>query len=868
MSSNSAASSSSNRSAPNRAMLIIGRSASSLSRKSDHSTPPSAYPYVSRPEGQSSASINTPAEEMSSGTSGSSSKVPKSPAMTAPHPFSPGFHPPSPSAGSPYRPSSKSPFSPPPLPHSSSFPIGLAKDDSDEDTETEELDRTPRRKRIRPVSALPAPRSAAMNGWNGKGWRGFSGQGSSKPRPEPLPLGQRSTSAESAVLPARAITPRSPSFASSTANTLHRLSSMSRKHGRRLSGGFRFGPEPSTAEPRSPTSLTPVAGSPSKPTQTTPRTHGEDDIDSDRADSGRDHRGTSVSAPASRIRDGQESASTTSGPRKSDIHRRRQSDTDIKFSLAIPASVLAKQEGFKKGNSALRQFAKGLERASIMFLVFTAHTHRTALRDLLDLHADALKRARATGSVSHQASFAELEREYDQYFEMATVLIELGNTSQAATSSARASSDTVDRRSSPRSRRITLSADERQASDSMRSAFDKTEGTPVSQRHGSAPDPATQAITPFSPPRATPEAWRASTGRQDLSKRQLEVLRTMLSTPVSDRPSLGRRQDSASTNASVPTKTVIATATMRQISRSMASDRPASGRGVSSSPASSTYIIPSGTFPSPGTAADLANPKRTSRAGLAGLKDFLRTMKTRPEGLQPRSPPQSPTMRSRYPQTATASGFGDVSHGSIVPPSVGLNSKQHKRPSIRNIFRSSSGNWSDLVRHDKRQESGSSTSSAGILPRLPSRSNLSQSALSRKISQKRGKNEIPPLPSSPSMVTTEEKTIRAGRKSRIIGLGWPEMDDSSGPPSSSSTPPRPGPVRRSTTSDKEGYSHDKATTEGSAWSDLPTTTMEEELTVAVTPDKLPFLLDYVRTCERMLEEWKTRAEAMKLETAG
>lgn len=581
-----------------------------------------------------------------------------------------------------------------------------------------------------------------------------------------------------------------------------------------------------------------------------------------------------MSAPTSRMRNVQLSSSKISGPRNSDTHRRRQSDTDIKFSLAIPASVLAKQEGFKKGNSALKQFANGLKRTSSWRdCTVSKPTKDVALRSLLDLHAEAQRKAMSTGNAADLTMFEQLEQEYDQYFEMATVLIELGNTSQGMTTSNRASSDSADRQASLRSRRITLSADEaRTAGDSLRAAFGNmpSDGTPVSQRHGSAPDPSSHLMAPFSPPRATPEHWRGSTGRQDLSKRQLEVLRSMLSTPVSERPGLAHRQNSTSTTNSIPTKTVIATATMRQISRSTASDRSVSG-GVTGSPASSTYIIPSGSFPSPGTAADLANVKRTSRAGLAGLKEFLRTMKAKPDGQQAISPPSSPSMRLRYPQTASAAHFADASLDSFAAPSTGLSSKQHKRPSIRNSFRSSSGNWSDLVRHDKRQESGSSTSSSGFLPRLPSRSNLNQSGLGRKISQKRKKEDAPPLP--PLITTsTEEKTIRPGRKSRIIGLGWPEMDDPSYSPSSSSTPPRPGPTRRSTTSDKEphanGYRHEKALTEGSNWSDFPRSSAdadaEEEITVAVTPDKLPFLLDYVRTCEKMLKEWKVRMEAVQV----
>ena len=512
------------------------------------------------------------------------------------------------------------------------------------------------------------------------------------------------------------------------------------------------------------------------------------------------------------------------------------------------------------------------------------------LRSLLESRAEAQLQAVNSPDRSQYAVCEKLEREYNQWWEMAIVLIEVGNTG-GPTGSNRTSSDTVERRTSPRSRRITLASDEAKlAGDYLRSASDGLPTTATESsgtlRKGSMPYPSDPSSLGFSPPRATPEQWRASTGRQDLSKRQLEVLRTMLSTPVEDRPGLS---ESPSPGPNRPTKTAVTNATMRQLSRSTASDRSASGV-TCPSPSNSTYILAaSDSFPSPATASALANPKRQSRAGLAGLKEFLRTLKPRPDipsspsdrRVSSFSPPRSPKERSRFPQTATAARFSDISADSDAIPSApsqpSLISKQHKRPSIRNIFRTSSGNWSDLVKNDKRQESGQSTSSIA-LPRLPSRSNLKSTRsplLGRKASTNRkqqsstgfGEN-VPPLP-----IPTDENTVRAGRKSRIIGLGWPEMEDSL-PSSSASTPPRPGPVRRSTTSDKDGYAtgtggaggHNKlASTVEGTWSGLPP--MENgpemaELTVALTPENLPVLLDYLRTCERMLGEWKVRARGL------
>lgn len=885
MSNSSAASS--NRSGPMSAMAKIRRSASNLSRKSENSTPPSAYPQRIISGASSSRSVKVPDEAPTPLSGPSQEDLTPPPLPTTAHVFSRGFHLPSPSAGSPYRSAlTPSPVHPPPLPHSTSFPMITTREGSDTDTENEQVDRTPRRKKIRPVSAMPAPRMAQARAWNGDGWRGFSDQSPAKilgQNVEPSPMNVRSTSAE--IPPALQIrtasSPRTGTFASSTANTLRRIGSMSKKHGRRLSGGFRFGPGPSVAEPRSPTTLEPVAGSPSKPSRTG---HEEDEDRNDRA--------ASVSAPTSVIRDPPTSRSLVTGTLKSDKHRRRQSWNDF----IIPSSVLAKQKDLKKNLSAVKQFASGLDSGSpFSHFLRRPGSDCIELRNLLETRAETQQQAIVSGREDDYEIFEQLEREYHQWWEMAIVLIEVGNTG-ATTGSNRASSDTADRRTSPRTRRITMASDEAKvAGELLRSASDNTPATGLSNtlHKGSLPDPSDLATTPFSPPRATPEQWRASTGRQDLSKRQLEVLRTMLSTPVSDRPGLSERQEPerSSATANLPTRTVHATATMRQISQSTASDRSTSGV-TCPSPSNSTYIVPSGSFPSPATASALANPKRGSRAGLAGLKEFLRTLKTRPEpehatverrGSSPLSPsrsPRSPAARTRYPQTATAARFGDISIDSAdIPVSQPiLINKQHKRPSIRNIFRPSSGNWSDLVRNDKRQESGSSTSSIG-LPRLPSRSNLRSTKsppplpplLGRRISVKReegsGNNtQTPPLPSPLPM---DENTVRQGRKSRIIGLGWPEMEDSL-PSSSASTPPRPGPVRRSTTSDREGYTneyttgHDQRPTEGEGtWSGLPLLDQADpvgEITVALTPENLPVLLDYLRTCERMLGEWKVRSK--------
>ncbi|WVQ97411.1 hypothetical protein IAU59_004524 [Kwoniella sp. CBS 9459] len=746
----------------------------------------------------------------------------------------------------------------PPLPHSSSFPGPQAATtqsrNSGSDTETEGDSKTPkRRKKIRPVSALPAPRNPS-SGWDGEGWKGLSDIGgglpqvaksaTSTPPISGLPT-SRQSSLELASRPVDATT--SGGFAASTSSTLRRISSLSKKHGRRLSGGFKFGTNSSTSSGGStggPRPLEPVVGSPSKPhksedlplspTSPTP-------IPSDEA---LRHaiRGGSVSAPSSVFKpmpshpsvkgldgltgsseadhgdsdQGPEAAAVTA--EKKEKHRRRQSWNDF----IIPREVMAKQKELKENIGAVKRFATGV----------------TSLKTLLSTHAEMRDRILASGTAQDAAEFTSLESEFEQWLEMAVVLIEVGSTGADGSTQPSFSSP-------PRSRRVTLASDEAKKASAMMTKATSAPGGPgpgavppvqlAGWRKASLPDPEDASCEMSAgPPRADyPEQWRASTGRQDLSKRQLEVLRTMLRTPVnssSGRPGLPLR--AASTLSASTTNSSFLNVSPDRLNGSQTQGRVASrsrSRTPESisfpSPGDSAHVNPSASFPSPLTAARFAQlssaaqgktlkDRRASKAGLAGLKEFLRSLKKDKPlnssstgappaaggggGLSPMrirtrfgmkastSPPASPTSplspafsrlgdgvfyptqrstfsalgsnqpppsapilgnpqpqtrsearspmqghpqqissqnqtqapfqsRSRYSRSATLAGADSVSAASS--PRLGA---EHKRPSIRNIFRTSSGNWSELVRDSgstpgtPATEHKSSTSSPGL----------------------------------------------------------------------------------------------------------------------------------------------------------
>ena len=541
---------------------------------------------------------------------------------------------------------------------------------------------------------------------------------------------------------------------------------------------------------------------------------------------------------------------------------------------------------------------------------------------------------------------------------MATVLIEMGST--GATESTQSS---LSARSSPaRCRRITLASDEaKAAADALRKVSNiQREATlqreAFVQRSTSLPDPDID----LGPPRADPpDHWRASTGRQDLSKRQLEVLRTMLRTPVPSRAGMYSRASTISASSSGGV--VFPNSTTRLVLNT--SRTPSSVRSEVSfpSPADSNYVVPCDSFPSPLTASRLANPRRatlksrrSSKAGLAGFKDFIRSLKgssppgkATPQsdysassrtdrGQSPRSPntPSSARLENNTrPNTASYSADNPSRQGAPPLRRIPSPEKGAKRPSIRNVFRTSSGNWSDLVRGGGG--GGGPTSSVPPLPSLPRKSTESGQSTCSQVeheglpnvggqgmvktasgqsgkavktptnltfsfnptkgwkSTKSGKRPTtpgnrrsaePPVPTvSPVYERGVEKqgqkgqgdlTIRPGRKSRILGLGMPSLPSS--PSSPGWTPPAAQTGTSYTTRTEVGVTGALSTSTSLEESSLGgmgggkmrmegldgMASDDEDLVVALTPENLPVLLEYLRQCEGKLSEWKRRAEGL------
>ena len=541
----------------------------------------------------------------------------------------------------------------------------------------------------------------------------------------------------------------------------------------------------------------------------------------------------------------------------------------------------------------------------------------SALRGHLDTHAELQDKVNRAAGPDELALFHLLEAEFDQWWEMAIVLIEVGSTGKEAS------------QPSPRSRRITMESDEAQAASQHMKRFPSgmSIGSATAPRKASLPDPA-GADSILGPPRASPESWRASTGRQDLSKRQLEVLRKMLRTPV-DRPGMGPRQHSnistSSTVSSFPASSDLSGVAARGTRlQEIKFDSPESGVRMPS-PAESNYVVPSATFPSPGSASMMAQPKRrASRAGLAGLKDFLKSLKNQrtprssvpPTPSVPKTPallrsplsPASPSPPShpppRIPYSASRSSFSAL--GAKGGQAVQAGEERVRRPNIRNIFRTSSGNWSELVRErvsgesrrsrDDDAENVSFESVDGLpRPRLGrSQSGRSSNSGGGSTSPRAGmfgfrsaKRErqnatrwpstasfafsnvaSPPISAVPPLIAPDEEDTEDGGvtstgagsetlkpRRRVIGLGLPPRSPDKlqhhrpSPPSGAGRHASfedPLPPRHSSGSKHRADAKEVA----------------DEMTVALTPENLPVLLDYVRQCESRLADWRLRAEGL------
>lgn len=219
--------------------------------------------------------------------------------------------------------------------------------------------------------------------------------------------------------------------------------------------------------------------------------------------------------------------------------------------------------------------------------------------------------------------------------------------------------------------------------------------------------------TPTPPPAATipptaPAAWRASTGRNDLSQRQLVLLREMLN-PVTPVPE-------------------------RSDSRISVNRDWRWGDAMSS-----TVTLPSEESSVPPSATPISKKRRSSRMGMSGLRDMLKSLKKQANGSSSTSVSTTsgdsggrqdghmyahgkvPTYGRRRAKTSSGPELMDPTSRPTTPYTnaslSSLNRPSPRRPSLASIFRIGKGNSKNSVAEASRSnldlQPTSSGSSAG-----------------------------------------------------------------------------------------------------------------------------------------------------------
>ncbi|KAJ7649163.1 hypothetical protein B0H17DRAFT_427789, partial [Mycena rosella] len=331
---------------------------------------------------------------------------------------------------------------------------------------------------------------------------------------------------------------------------------------------------------------------------------------------------------------------------------RRNSLGDLK----IPARISQAQVGLRRDLGMVREFARNVE--ELKELQDTYQSLVTEVQGILDMHVlhpsqlkekDAepsrmssptfFRRHRSNTSSSNPnapspaqvqqqaykqlaAAFYTINSKYRISWECAELLIELGgggsatappstSTSAPAMQSVGGSDGLHSKKSKARERAITLQDDAK-----------------VPPSPGPLTATASVGAIP-GPPLASPPsnlAWRASTGRNDLSQRQLLLLKEMLGSPVSGGP------DDSFLEDGIPEEVIAAVASTNTVNREWRW-----GDAMNS-----TVTLPSEESGVQGGPATKEKKRRSSRLRMSGIREMLRSL--RKGGTTPPVPVPSPSV--------------------------------------------------------------------------------------------------------------------------------------------------------------------------------------------------------------------------------
>lgn len=460
---------------------------------------------------------------------------------------------------------------------------------------------------------------------------------------------------------------------------------------------------------------------------------------------------------------------------------RRNSLGDLK----IPARISQAQVGLRRDLGMVREFAANIEQ--LKELQQTYHTLVLEVQSILDMHAQlhatsstappleratsptlfSLKKTRPRSNTNPTASprpslsqlaykelasaFYTINSKYRIPWECAELLIELGSGSAGSTGPPSSVSVPVMHGGSERNtvgkgreRAITLAGDESKPPTPRPGQLSSTDLSNL----GRGP--------PFASPPSL--AWRASTGRHDLSQRQLVLLREMLNNADAsiiseDSPHLSIPEEPPS--AVSPNDTL-------QVNREWRWGGDAM---------SSTITLPSeeSTRPHRTPAVDANKKRRSSRLGMSGIRDMLRALRrNNTDSILPIVPPlPPPPMPASSTSLSTDSSFDGHSQHRYAHPRI-FTQGSRRRP------KGSTGPDSVRSTRDARPISpyNPSSLSAKPSPRRPSLASIFRLGT---------KNRLPTPPNAPStMDSGESNNVISSMTSVSTGEeDWDRMDSAS-----------------------------------------------------------------------------------------
>lgn len=388
------------------------------------------------------------------------------------------------------------------------------------------------------------------------------------------------------------------------------------------------------------------------------------------------------------------------------------------------------------------------------------------------------------------AAFYTINSKYRISWECADLLIELGGTGTGSNTNTAITSAPPTSTSAPsmppdttgtkkgRERAITLAGDESKPAGSPLVGSTSLPGSAF-QHHNS--DPATSTTSTTGPPLASPPSmsWRASTGRHDLSQRQLVLLKEMLNNANATATSAGDESHLSIPEESLPLPHPHSQSLQALHALQQGVNRDWRWGDVRNS----TITLPSEESAGVLERTDKEKKRRSGKLGMSGLRDMLRALKRHAESeAGPLSPlPSNPLALPPMPHSTTSlsTESSHKSGGRHWYPHPRIPSGQRRRA------KTSTGPESMRSTREKEKERPtsphppSSFSAPKPSPRRPSLASIFRIGKGRPTSTFEEPTPPPPTSSPPSSSGTAEESSGSGSCSTGEEEDWDRMDSAS-----------------------------------------------------------------------------------------